>query len=289
MKEHFIYEIYSGAGNTFVMINNLNWDSQIPLYKQDEFARVICREYFKDIDGVIFSDKPVNYGSNVRMNYYNRDGSFGAMCGNGSRCLAMYLYKNGIVNGKEMILEAVDDLYKAEIIDDKNVKITFPEPKEIRFDIPLKVELWGGLKELVTSYVDVGSDHIVLFMDDEKNKASLGSSLVDETDVNYIGIALRNHYEFLPRGVNVNFVQPVSESGIKIRTYERGVERETLACGTGIVSSGIVAALKGKVKTPVNILVQSTEQLTVDFGFRDGKISDLSLTGSAVKISEGSV
>jgi len=289
MKEHFIYEIYSGAGNTFVMINNLNWNFQIPLYKQDEFAREICRDYFKEVDGVIFADKPVTYGSNVRMNYYNRDGSFGAMCGNGSRCLAMYIYKNGIISGKEIILEAVDDLYKAEIINDKNVKITFPEPKEVRFNITIKAELNGGLKELVVNYADVGSDHIVLFMDDEVNKAALGSCSVDEIDINYIGVTLRNHYEFLPRGVNVNFVQPLSENEIKIRTYERGVERETLACGTGIVSSGIVSALRGKVKTPVKVLVQSTEQLIVDFGFRDGRISDLSLTGSAIKISEGRI
>lgn len=289
MNEHFAYEIYSGAGNTFVIINNLYWTFQVPLYKQDEFTRTICREYFTEIDGVIFADKPVSYNSHVRMNYYNRDGSFGAMCGNGSRCLAMYVHKNGIVSGKDIILEAVDDLYKAEIIDDKNVKVTFPEPKEVRFDIHVKAELNGALKELVVNYVDVGSDHIVLFMDDERNKAALGSCSVDEIDVNCIGIELRHHYEFLPRGVNVNFVQPLSESEIKIRTYERGVERETLACGTGIVSSGIVSALKGKVKTPVNILVQSSEQLTVDFGFRDGRISDLSLTGSAIKISEGTI
>lgn len=289
MNEHFNYELYSGAGNSFVMINNLYWQYQIPLYEQDEFTKFICKEYFKDVDGVIFADKPVRYGPDIRMNYYNRDGSFGAMCGNGSRCLAMYAYKNNLISGKEIILEAVDDIYKAEIIDDKNVKVTFPEPKEIRFNITVKAELGSGLKELVVNYADVGSDHIVLFLDDETNRAVLGKSAVDELDINLLGVVLRNHYEFHPRGANVNFVQPVSEDEIRIRTYERGVERETLACGTGIVSSGIVSALQGKVKTPVKVMVQSKEILIIDFGFRDGRISDLSLTGSAVKLSEGSI
>ncbi|MCC7159193.1 MAG: diaminopimelate epimerase [Ignavibacteria bacterium] len=281
------YEIYSGAGNTFVMINNLNWSNEIPLYKQDEFAEVICRELFKEIDGVIFADRPVTHGSDVRMNYYNRDGSFGAMCGNGSRCLAMYLFKNGIVNSKEILLEAVNDIYKAEIIDDDSVKITFPDPKHFRFNVTLKAEIGGVFKELGVSYADVGSDHLVLFLDDENNKAVLGGCSIEEIDVNTIGAELRNHFEFQPRGANVNFVKPVKGSEIRIRTYERGVERETLACGTGVISSAIIYALDRSAKPPVTVQVESGEKLMVDFKLSSGKISELSLTGSAKKIGEG--
>src|SRR5205085_3911431 len=109
------YEIYSGAGNDFIMINN--WDNQIPFELQKEFTVKICNENFMLIDGVIFADKPQNTGD-IRMNYYNRDGSFGAMCGNGARCISMFAYKNHILPGKEFILEAVNDLYKAHVIDD---------------------------------------------------------------------------------------------------------------------------------------------------------------------------
>ena len=289
MNNKVKYEIYSGAGNTFVMINNLNWSDEIPLYKQDEFAKVICRYYFKEVDGVIFADKPVLYGSDIRMNYYNRDGSFGAMCGNGSRCLAMFLFKNGIVNKKEIQLEAVDNIYKAEIIDAENVRVTFPDPKYIRFNVTIKAETGGGLKELVVNYADVGSDHIVLFLDDQTNNVVLGSGSVEEIEINHIGAVLRYHYEFLPHGANVNFVQPVQGSKIKIRTYERGVERETLACGTGVVSSAIVYALDRSAKPPILVYVRSGEELIVDFKFSDGKITGLSLTGSARKIGEGEI
>ncbi len=287
MNNKLKYEIYSGAGNTFVMINNLNWSTEIPLYKQDEFTKVICRDHFRDIDGVIFADKPVTHGPQIRMNYYNRDGSFGAMCGNGSRCLAMYLHKNGILASKEFLLEAVDDVYTAKIIDDDNVKIIFPDPKFIRFNITIKAEIDGELKELTVNYADVGSDHVVLFADDKSNKTALGTSSFDKIDVNGIGAVLRNHYEFFPRGANVNFVQPTDSGGIRIRTYERGVERETLACGTGVISSAIVYAVDRSAEPPVTVQVQSGENLIVDFKMGNGKITDLSLTGSARKIGEG--
>jgi diaminopimelate epimerase len=98
---------------------------------------------------------------------------------------------------------------------------------------------------------------------------------------------LRFHDEFQPAGGNVNFVMPLGGNEIKLRTYERGVERETLACGTGIVSSGIISVIKGISKSPVNVLVQSGEHLTVNFDSDSSKITNLSLTGSARKISEG--
>lgn len=278
------YEIYSGAGNDFVMINN--YKGGIPFDKQEELVVKICSGVFKEIDGVIFIDEPKHKGSLVRMNYYNRDGSFGAMCGNGSRCTAMFAYKHGIVEQDKFILEAVDDLYNAEICDNENVRITFPEPKEIRTDIALNADFGNGLNEMNVSYVNVGSDHLVIFMDDEKNRSALGSD-IEKLDVNYLGKILRFHHDFQPRGANVNFVQPLGGNEIKLRTYERGVERETLACGTGIVSTGIVSAVKGISSLPVKVQVQSGEWLEVNMNLNNDEISGLTLTGSARKISEG--
>jgi len=273
------YEIYSGAGNDFVMIDN--WNNKIPFEKQSEFTVKICNENFKDIDGVIFADKPLKEGS-IRMNYYNHDGSFGAMCGNGARCIAMFAYKNNIIPKKEFIIEAVDDFYTASIIDDINVKIDFPEPKEISLNISLKFDLNGELDEMNVHYVNVGSDHIVIFIDDLKTP-------LDNIDINGIGRTIRFHEKFQPRGANVSFVQILSENEIRVRTYERGVERETLACGTGIIASAIVAGLTKNTKPPVKVLSQSGEWLIVNFKNEDSKIKNLSLLGSAKKIGEGEI
>jgi diaminopimelate epimerase len=282
MTEIMKYEIYSGAGNDFVMLNN--WNNEIPFEEQSKFTVKICNENFKNIDGVIFADKPLKAGSSIRMNYYNRDGSFGAMCGNGARCIAMYAYKNNIIPKKEFIIEAVDELYKAHIIDDINVKVDFPEPKEITLNIPIDVEFQGNQNAMNVNYVNVGSDHIVIFINDLK----MGESM-DEIDINNIGKIIRFHKKFQPRGGNVSFVQILSDNEIRVRTYERGVERETLACGTGIIASAIVSGLVKNIKAPVKVLSQGGEWLTVDFKIENSKIKDLSLEGSAKKIGEGEI
>lgn len=279
------YEIYSGAGNDFVMINN--WDNKIPFAEQEAFTIAICNDKFKEIDGVIFLDKPQKIDSALRMNYYNRDGSFGAMCGNGARCISMFAFKNNITGSDSFIMEAVDDLYAAEICDDLNVKILFPEPREVRTDIVINAEFGNGLKEMNVNYVDVGSDHIVIFIDDEKNNKALNMENIDELDINHYGEIIRFHNDFQPKGGNVNFVNTTGGDKLRLRTYERGVERETLACGTGIVASGIISVMKNKCKTPVSVHVQSGEVLIVDFTMQEGKIANLSLKGSARKIDEG--
>lgn len=278
------YELYSGAGNDFVMINNLT--EKIPFEKQKELTLKLCNEDFPKIDGVIFADEPQNTGSAVRMNYYNRDGSFGAMCGNGARCIAMFVYKNRITEKHKFTLEAVNDVYSAEIINDEIVTIVFPEPKFIRTDIRITGD--AG-KPLNVSCTNVGSDHIILFISEDINKLYLNCTDMDKLDVDKLGRMLRYHKEFEPRGANINFAEVQEDKIIRLRTYERGVERETLACGTGIISTGIIALLKKGFTSPVNIKVQSGEVLQVNAKIIDSKITDLSLTGSAKKFGEGNI
>ncbi len=278
------YELYSGAGNDFVMINNIT--ENIAFDKQMELTIKLCNENFPKIDGVIFADKPVNDNSAVRMNYYNRDGSFGAMCGNGARCIAMFAYKSGITDKRDFILEAVDDVYTSEIISDEIVTIGFPEPKEVRTDIRITAD---SEKPLNVSYTNVGSDHIILFINEDINKLYLNCSDMDMLDVDNLGRLLRFHKDFDPRGGNVNFAEIYPDGKIRLRTYERGVERETLACGTGIISTGIIAMLKKGISSPVKIEVQSGEVLRVNGRIENGKVMDLSMTGSARKFGEGSL
>ena len=277
------YSIYSGAGNDFVMINN--WDNYIPFDKQKDFTIKICNEKFKQIDGVIFLDKPQGIEAAIRMSYYNRDGSYGAMCGNGARCIAQFAVDEGVINTNEFSLEAVDKLYKAEVKSNNTVKIHFPSPDEYK----LNIEVTNAINEqsLNVHWVQVGSEHIVLFINDEENKEILAVNNLDKAKINEWGEILRFNKHFQPKGANVNFVVVISNSEIRIRTYERGVERETLACGTGIISSAIISSLLGRVAPPVKVLVQSGELLTVDFKNNNGTISGLSLEGSARKIDEG--
>ncbi len=278
------YELYSGAGNDFVMINNIT--EKIAFDDQMELTIKLCNENFPKIDGVIFADKPVNENSAVRMNYYNRDGSFGAMCGNGARCIAMFASKNGITEKRNFTLEAVDDVYSAEIVSDDIVTIGFPEPKEVRTDIRITDD--AG-KPLNVSYTNVGSDHIILFINEDINKLYMNCTDMDKLNVDNLGRMLRFHRDFVPRGGNVNFAELQPDGSIRLRTYERGVERETLACGTGIISTGIIAMLKKGISSPVKIKVQSGEVLLVNGRIENGSVLDLSLTGSARKFGEGSL
>lgn len=279
------YELYSGAGNDFVMVNNIA--EKIPFEKQKALTIQLCNEKFPNIDGVIFADKPELEGSSLRMNYYNRDGSFGAMCGNGARCISMFAFKHELIAQKEFNIEAVNDLYSAVIVDDINVKIGFPDPKEIRTGIHINADIGEGEKKLNVGFVNVGSDHIVLFIDEEVNKIALSCRHMDDIDVNSAGRVLRFHDDFKPRGGNVNFAQVMADGMIRLRTYERGVERETLACGTGIISTGIISMLQKGIHPPVKIQVQSGEVLTVEAKQEGESPTGLTLTGSAKKIGEG--
>lgn len=276
------YDIYSGAGNDFVMINNL--DGVIPANKQAELTIRLCNEQFRNMDGVIFIDKPRNKEASVRMSYYNRDGSFGAMCGNGARCIAQYAIDNSLVKGNSFQIEAVERLYSADVISDNIIRIGFPPVTDYKLSIHLEIG-----KELTISrlhWMNVGSEHIMVFTDEIVDPRV---SSMDGIDVNKWGSLLRFHESFQPKGANVNFIQVSGENELRLRTYERGVERETLACGTGIISSAIVSGLLSLVKPPVKVKVQSGEKLIVNFNINGSAVENVSLEGSAKKVYGGEI
>ncbi len=275
------YSIYSSAGNDFIMINNL--DNIIPFKKQSEFTKKICDEKFTKIDGVIFLEAPWSKDNSIRMNYYNRDGSYGAMCGNGARCIAQFAIDNKIIVQTDFNLEAVDKVYRAEILGDNIVKINFPPPDSYKLNI--KLEKVNGLNSVIANYMLIGSDHLVMFINEKVNKNYFQARSLDDVNIELCGSLLRYNPAFKPAGVNVNFVDVFPPRELRVRTYERGVERETLACGTGIISSAIISSILKKVNPPVKVLSQSGEWLTVDFNLTDNQISNLSLQGSAKKIS----
>ncbi len=281
------YEIYSGAGNDFVMIDNMS--NSVPFNKQKEFVKKICDEKFKEIDGVIFVNKPNVFGADIRMNYYNRDGSYGAMCGNGARCISMFALDKKIINEKQFNIEAVGNLYKAEILDNDLVRISFPPHLQHKLNLKVKTVINGKDGLINLHWIHVGSEHLVIFIEDEENKKFFVINDLDGAKINEWGKPLRYHKDFEPAGANVNFVQVLSAGELRIRTYERGVERETLACGTGIISSALAAYLTKGTEPPVRVLTQSREYLTVDFKYDGNTIRDITLEGPVKKISEGEI
>ena len=135
--------------------------------------------------------------------------------------------------------------------------------------------------------MNIGSDHLVILIKDKPNFSVFQSHSLDDINVNLTGSMLRYHPKFQPRGTNVNFVEILSSNELRVRTYERGVERETLACGTGIISSALITAMLNRTNPPIKVLSQSGEWLEVDFKIDKNEISNLSLQGSAKKIGEG--
>jgi len=257
----------SGAGNDFVVIDNRSASIQ----DGTGFARRVCdRHWGVGADGLLLLEK--SFTAQYKMMYYNGDGSFGGMCGNGGRCIAMFAFKKGIAGTKHEF-ESLDHIYSAAIEGD-DVKLAMKKPSKLKIDQHVVVKK----KRITFSSVNTGSPHIVVDIDQfAKQRLSLRT-----LDVPFWGKALRDNNKFEPEGTNVNFIQRATDGKIYLRTYERGVESETLACGTGSVASAIVASLKWKIKPPITIIPLSLVPLIINFYIKGKNISSLSLLGPAI-------
>lgn len=266
---------YSGAGNKFLMVNNLEFRINV----SGELVVQMISEHGSDMDGVIFAEQ--SSIADYRMNYYNKDGTGNALCGNGLRCTAMFLKDEGIVNNDIVLLEGVGKIFDCGFTDDGEVSVGFPPPERMKFKFKLKVHFGEWWQLVDASYVDVGSPHCVIFIEDIENPKVKS---VNDVPIEEWGKYVRMHKDFLPEGVNAHFVNVKGKNELEIRSFERGVEGETLACGTGSLSSGICAyAVKG-CETPVRLLTRSGDYLTVDFKVEENKIRGLKLKGPAVKL-----
>jgi len=266
---------YSGAGNTFLMINNL--DGSVKNHR-DTVIDLIGQEGNEHFDGVIFVEN--SDIADFHMNYFNKDGTGNALCGNGLRCTAKFIEDTNLSDKKNITLEAVSKIYECANLENGLISVNFPPPANIRLNFNLKVHFTEWWQMLRVHYVDVGSPHIVAFIKDIKNP--LVQHLY-EVDINKWGKNIRMHRDLMPEGANVNFVSLKSydKSEMEIRSYERGVEGETMACGTGAISTAIVAYLLYDIIPPIKILTRSAEYLIVDFKFVDGIFRNLSLSGNA--------
>lgn len=257
----------NGAGNDFIII-----DHRIPLIANPalpEFVRQVCRrKYSVGADGVFFIEN--SDIADFKWQFFNADGSVAEMCGNGARCVARYAYMHGIAPAK-MRFETLAGIIEAGVADtDVSVRMTPPHS----FDYSGRLEVGG--QELEVHFMDTGVPHVVIFVDD-----------VEGADVVGIGREVRNHPRYQPAGTNVNFVGQVD--GIyKVRTYERGVEDETRACGTGAVAGALAASYLKQASSPVEILTSGNSRLFVSFDIQpENRVENVLLKGPAHVIYKG--
>ncbi|MCE2402757.1 diaminopimelate epimerase [Candidatus Poribacteria bacterium] len=259
----------SGAGNDFVIINNL---SKIVDSTDSEFmnfvTKVCQRRMSVGADGVLLVEPTENV--DFRMRYFNADGGEVETCGNGARCISKFAYLKGIVSEQMRFLTNAG-IYEAEVVGD-NVKVRMSDPTDIRINVPLRLE--DGIHNV--GFTNSGVPHVVFFVDD-----------LVATDVFDLGQQTRYHNDFKPAGTNANFIRIHSQELIEIRTYERGVENETLACGTGSIASAIVSATLGKVKSPVSVKTASGVVLKIHFDLENDEAKNVYLEGDARVIFAG--
>jgi len=275
MKKIIFYKTVA-SGNDFVLIDNRKARLNNQTGKIADLARNICqRKTGVGADGLLFLEKAKK--ADLRMRIFNADGSEAEMCGNGARSTAAYLSCIAKLKKKKLKINTVAGQIQAEVKKDL-AKIKITHPKDINFDIPVDIEP----RPVKASYIDTGVPHVVIFVEG-----------LDTINVRTIGRAIRYHRKFSPRGTNVNFVEVLKDNLIKVRTYERGVENETLACGTGSVASSIITFLKfvdrkkkrGTFK--MRVLTLSTDVLNVYFDYDFNKINNVWLEGKVKFLYKG--
>lgn len=259
----------SGAGNDFIIVDHRH--RQLAPAEQPDFARRVCRRKFSvGADGLILIEDSKT--ADFQWQFYNADGSVAEMCGNGARCAARFAYERGIA-GKSMRFQTIAGVIEAEVMDDgATVSLRMTDPVGCQLDRSIEVD---G-RQLQVSAIDTGVPHAVIFIDE------------GDIPVKQWGREIRFHPQFQPAGTNVNFVRLLPDASLHVRTYERGVEDETLACGTGAVASAIIAGLCRNARSPVQVVTSGGERLTVVFDIRgDSSIVDVCLQGPARFIYEG--
>lgn len=261
----------SGTGNDFVIIDNRRL--LVPHGDQAELARRLCRRMFSvGADGVIFIE--LSDHVDFSWQFYNADGSKAEMCGNGSRCAARFAYRLGIA-GRKMRFATLAGIIEAEIGEEESeVRVLMPVPRDFRLDLLL--ELGGKTRTL--DFVDSGVPHAVLVVED------------DQVPVAEWGPVVRHHPLFGAKGSNANFIRRLPDGRLKVRTYERGVEAETMACGTGAVASALIAALRLGLSSPVRVITSGGEELTIIFEISEGPVArQVFLQGPARLVYSGEV
>jgi len=251
----------NGAGNDFVLIDNRSGGVKL---SREQITRLCDRHRGVGADGVILL-VPCRYGqADFAWDFFNSDGSSGEMCGNGARCFGRFVQRTAGA-GHAFTFETIAGVVKVSIHGDRvTVGLTAPQDLKLNQPVPLKAG------EQTIHSLNTGVPHAVLYVPD-----------ADQAMVSEVGPEVRRHAAFGPRGTNVNFVQVLGPNRIRVRTFERGVEGETLACGTGVTASALVSSVVHHFTSPVSVLVQGGDTLEVSFQRAGDQFSQVALTGPA--------
>ena len=258
----------NGAGNDFVLIDNRSGDVHL---NRDQMVQICDRHRGIGADGILLLEKASNQ-ADFRMRYFNSDGGEAEMCGNGARCFARFA--NKVADTQEKIsFETPAGVIVAEIEGDL-VTLQMTDPTDLRLNVSLRV----GDKNKSVHFINSGVPHVVIPVE-----------RIDDVDVRREGAAIRHHQMFSPKGANVNFIKKREAKQITIRTYERGVEDETLACGTGVVAGALIFAATENFDGPIGVLVRGGNELKVGFDKIDNQFRNVTLTGPAEFVFEGTI
>jgi diaminopimelate epimerase len=259
----------NGAGNDFVLLDGRGQNLQ---FNPQQVAQLCDRHRGIGADGVIILTFCTTGKADWAWQFYNSDGSTGEMCGNGARCFARFVQKLTSQPG-DITFETEAGVIRAQFSGERvTVNLTPPHGLRLAEALPLP----RG-NQTVHS-LNTGVPHAVLFVAD-----------ADKAMVNELGPVIRRHPHFGPKGTNVNFVQVLGPNRIRVRTFERGVEGETLACGTGVTASALVASKVHGHQSPVHVQVLAGDELEVAFREESGQFSDVKLTGPAEFVFVGTV
>lgn len=252
----------NGAGNDFVVLDNR--DNSLELTRE-EIALLCNRQRGVGSDGLL-AVEPAEKDGDFRMRYYNADGGEAEMCGNGARCFAKFVNFLHDDSLEKVSFETIAGMINADF-HGENVCINLSEPFDLKLEIPVMTE-----HSLLTVHsVNTGVPHAVIEVND-----------LGKADVTGIGSSIRYHEAFRPSGTNVNLMEVLAPSKIAIRTYERGVEDETLACGTGMVAAAIIHHELTGASTPIEVTVKGGDTLEVNFEKQpDGTYQEVTLLGPA--------
>ena len=257
----------NGSGNDFIIIDHRS--HFLKAVSLPDFVRTICRRRESvGADGLILVEDSER--ADFKWRFFNADGSEAEMCGNGGRCVARYAYLKGIA-GAKLAFETIAGIIRAEV-KNRRVLLQMPLPTELRLNQSISVD---G-KNIYLNSINTGVPHAVVKVED-----------IEKAPVKDLGRKIRFHSAFQPKGTNVNFIQVLDVNHLIIRTYERGVEDETLACGTGAVGSALVAAALEEVNSPVEVKTRGGEVLAIHFQKESDKFSQVFLEGDTCLVFEG--
>ncbi|MED5579578.1 MAG: diaminopimelate epimerase [Nitrospinota bacterium] len=267
MVENIKFMKLSGSGNDFIFVEN--FDNEFKEESMADFVKSVCRRGLSvGADGLMFIESSEK--ADFKWRFFNADGSEGEMCGNGGRCAIRFAKETGLIK-KKGSFETMAGVLDASI-DGNRVKVKMTKPHS--FTQSTKIILRD--EEVLLDSINTGVPHAILYT---KN--------LDSVDVLNDGREIRRHSIYQPDGTNVNFVKVLDSNNITIRTYERGVEDETLACGTGAVASSLLAAARNLVESPVNVQVKSGESLMIHFEGNPEDTSDVYMEGDTRLVYTG--